>query len=216
MPDLVPPEIEAYAAAHTTPPPPALARLAAETDAMGDVARMMTGPLEGRFLELLAFALRPRLVLEIGTFTGYSALSMAAALPAGARLVTCDVDAERQAITRRHAVAAGLADRIELRLGPALDTIASLDGPFDLVFIDADKSNYTNYYEAVLPKLAEGGVVAVDNTLWSGRVLDASDTTEDTLAIRHFNDRVAADPRVICVMLTVRDGVTLIRRRPGA
>ena len=118
------------------------------------------------------FLSQARLVVEIGTFTGYSALSMAAALPAGGRIVTCDIDAETNAIARRHAAASPWGDRIEFRLGPALDTLATLDGPFDLVFIDADKTSYLAYYEAVLPKLADRGVIVVDNVIWSGRVLD--------------------------------------------
>jgi caffeoyl-CoA O-methyltransferase len=173
----------------------------------------MVGPLEGRFLEFLVFTVRPQLVLEIGTFTGYSSISMAAALPPGGRIITCDVDETAQADARRHAEAAGVADLIDYRLGPALDTVAGLDGPFDLVFIDADKTNYANYYEAVLPELADDGVIAVDNVLWSGRVLDPSDTSADTAAIVAFNDRVRRDERVTCVLCTVRDGVLLIRKR---
>jgi len=214
MSPVIAPELEAYALAHSTPPSPALAALADETIALGARSTMMTGGLEGRLLELLVFALQPRTVLEIGTFTGYSALSMAAALPPGGRLITCDIDPDTQATARRHAAAAGLTDRIDFRLGPAIDTIASLPGPFGMVFIDADKTGYADYYEAVLPKLGDGGVIAVDNTLWSGRVLDEADQSEDTVAIRAFNDRVAADRRVTCVVLTVRDGVTLVRRAP--
>jgi caffeoyl-CoA O-methyltransferase len=213
MANIVEPEIERYAEAHTTPPPPALEGLAAETSASrGPWAGMMVGPLEGRFLEMLVFALRPQLVLEIGTFTGYSSISMAAALPPGGRIITCDIDETAQADARRHAEAAGVAELIDYRLGPALETVAGIDGPFDLVFIDADKSNYLNYYEAVLPKLSRAGLIAADNTLWSGRVLDESDSSADTEAIRFFNDRVGDDPRVVCVQLTVRDGVTLIRK----
>ncbi len=134
--------------------------------------------------------------------------------------MTCDIDPETNAVARRAVAASPFADRVEFRLGPALDTIATLDGPFDLVFVDADKEAYLAYYESVLPKLAERGVIVVDNVLWSGKVLDPSDDTADTMAIRAFNDAVAADPRVVCVMLTVRDGVTLIRRAsspaPGA
>ena len=204
--------IEAYAAAHSSPEPPRLAALAAETRAATDAPQMMVGQLEGRFLEFLVFLSQARLVVEIGTFTGYSALSMAAALPPDGRVVTCDIDPDTNAIARRHAAASQWGDRIEFRLGPALDTLASLDGPFDLVFIDADKTSYHDYYEAVLPKLADRGVIVVDNVIWSGRVLDSSDETDDTVAIRAFNDAVAADPRVVCVVLTVRDGVTLIRK----
>jgi caffeoyl-CoA O-methyltransferase len=213
MPIDIDPAVEAYAEAHTTPPTAALADLAEETVRDFQYHGMMVGPLEGRFLEMLVFALQPRLVVEIGTFTGYSSISMAAALPPGGRVVTCDVDETSNKVARRYADAAGVADRIEHRLGPALDTIASLDGPFDLVFIDADKTNYVNYYEAVLPKLADGGLIAADNTLWSGRVVESADD-ENTLAIRAFNDRVAADERVVCAQLTLRDGVTLIRKRP--
>jgi len=177
---------------------------------------MMVGVLEGRFLEFLVFMTGARRVLEIGTFTGYSALSMAAALPPDGRVVTCDIDPVTNAIARRHVLSSPFADRIDLRLGPALDTIAALDGPFDLVFVDADKESYLAYYEAVLPKLADRGVIVVDNVLWSGRVLDPSDQTADTRAIRAFNEAVVADPRVVCVMTTVRDGVTLIRRAEAA
>ena len=141
---------------------------------------------------------------------------MAAALPADGRLVTCELSAERAEVIRRNFDASPWADQLEVRVGPALDTLATLDGPFDLVFIDADKGNYRNYYEAVLPKLADHGLIAVDNVLWSGRVLDQEDQEPDTVAIRAFNDFVRDDPRVICVMATVRDGVTLIRRRDPA
>src|SRR5438067_10862322 len=174
---------------------------------------MMTGPLEGRFLEFLVFALQAKSVLEIGTFTGYGATSMAAALPPGGKVTSCDINAAAHAAARGHAEAAGVADRIDFRLGPALETIATLDGPFDLVFIDADKTNYDNYFEAVLPKLADRGIIAIDNTLWGGRVLGDADQSDDTVAIRKLNDKLAADDRVTCVQLTIRDGVTLIRRR---
>jgi caffeoyl-CoA O-methyltransferase len=155
-------------------------------------------------------------VLEIGTFTGYSALSMAEAMPAGGRIVTCDISEEHLAIARRHITASPYADRIEIRSGPALETIESLPGPFDLVFIDADKPGYQAYYDATLPKLSADGVILVDNVLWSGRPLDPTVTDEDTVAIREFNDRVVADDRVEVVMLTVRDGVSVIRHRRAA
>lgn len=203
--------IEAYAEAHTTPLPTVFADLAATTKADFAAPQMMVGPLEGRFLEMLVFALRPQLVLEVGTFTGFSSLAMARALPDGGRIITCDVNPDAQAAAGRFAEQAGVAGRIEYRLGPAIDTIAAVEGPFDLVFLDADKGGYIGYYEAVLPKLSASGVIAADNTLWSGAVLDADDTSADTAAIRAFNDHVVADPRVVCVQLTIRDGVTLIR-----
>lgn len=206
------PAIEAYTEAHTTPPPPLLQALAAETERSLSAPQMMVGAVEGRFLQLLVFATSARRVLEIGTFSGYSALSMAAGLPPGGTLVTCEIDLDHAEVARRFVAESPYADRIEVRLGPALETLAVLDGPFDLAFIDADKANYISYYEAVLPKLADRGLIVVDNTLWSGRVLDESDTTEDTVAIRAFNDHVAADTRVVCVQLSVRDGVTLVAR----
>ncbi|HVM01125.1 MAG TPA: class I SAM-dependent methyltransferase [Acidimicrobiales bacterium] len=209
---MVDPAVEEYAAAHTTPGHPLLAEVERRTRASQEGHGMMVGLLEGRFLETLVWLSGARCILEVGTFTGYSALSMAGALPAGGSIVTCEVDPERAAVARRHVDASPWADRIRIVVGPALDSIATLDGPFDFVFIDADKVNYRNYYEAALPKLAEGGLIAVDNVLWSGQVLDADDRSEDTVAIRAFNDFVRHDTRVTCVMTTVRDGVTLIRR----
>ena len=210
---VVDPAIESYAEDHTTPPTALLRELAEETERSLDAPQMMVGALQGRFLEVLVFATRARRVLEIGTFSGYSALAMAAGLPADGSIVTCEVNERHAEVARRYFAESPYAGRIELRLGPALDTIASLDGPFDLVFIDADKVNYANYYEAVLPKLAERGLIVVDNTLWSGRVLeDPAEGDDDTAAIKAFNDRVAADDRVVVAQLTVRDGVTLIAR----
>jgi caffeoyl-CoA O-methyltransferase len=213
---VVPPEIEAYAVEHTTPEDPLLAAVAAETRSTQEAHGMMVGLLEGRFLETLVWLSGARRILEIGTFTGYSGLSMAAALPPGGSLVTCEVDVERAATARRHFDDSPWGDRIEILVGPALESIASLDGPFDLIFVDADKTNYSNYYEAVLPLLAERGLMVADNVLWSGRVIDASDQADDTVAIRAFNDLVRHDERVTCVMATVRDGVLLIRHRPPA
>ena len=213
-PGLVPDAVEAYAAAHTTAPEAHLRALAEETRQTLTSPQMLTGEVEGRLLEFLVFLAQPRLVLEIGTYSGYSALSMARALPAGARIVSCELDPERVAFAERHIAAAGMSDRIEVRQGPALDTVAGLEGPFDLVFVDADKEGYLDYYEAVLPKLAERGLIVVDNVLWSGRVAapPSDDDSEATRALRVFNDHVAADERVVSVMLSVRDGVTLVRR----
>ena len=152
-------------------------------------------------------------MLELGTFTGYSSISMASALPGGGRIVTCDIDERAVAIARRYAEEAGVVDRIDYRLGPGLETIAGLDGPFDFVFIDADKESYVDYYEAVLPKLADDGLIVADNVLWSGRVVEP-EPDETTRTIMEFNEHVRRDERVVAVMLTVRDGMTLIRRRP--
>ncbi|HEU5279418.1 MAG TPA: class I SAM-dependent methyltransferase [Gaiellaceae bacterium] len=205
-------QVEQYAEEHTSPDGELFERLAAETREKTTAPQMMVGRLEGRFLGSLVRMLRARRVLELGTFTGYSSISMALALPAGGRVITCDVDEETTAIARRYAEEAGVADRIDYRLGAGLETIAQLDGPFELVFIDADKPNYVNYYEATLPLLADGGVMVVDNTLWSGKVADENEDDENTRAIRALNDHVLADPRVENVLLTVRDGMNLVWR----
>ena len=203
--------IEQYAAAHTTPPPELLQELAAETRATMRIPEMLTGTIEGRLLELLVYATGARRVLDIGTFTGYSALSMAAALPADGRVDTCDIEPAHVEVARRYVERSPHADKIRIHLGPALETIASLEGDFDFVFIDADKGNYDNYYEAVLPRLTPGALIAIDNTLWSGRVVAPED--DGSRAIAALNDKLAQDERVVCVQLTVRDGVTLVRKR---
>lgn len=208
--------VEQYAVEHTSGEPDFFAALAERTRAETTAPEMMVGTLEGRFLAALVAVARPQLVLEIGTFTGYSALSMAESLPPGGRIITCDISEEHVAMARRNFAASPYADRIEIRLGPALESIATLDGPFDFVFLDADKVGYLSYYEALLPKLAPAGVLVVDNVLWSGRVLDGGDDSGPTTAIREFNDHVAADDRVEVVVLTVRDGVSLIRHRRAA
>ena len=207
----LPDEIERYSEEHTTPQTDVLADLAAETRERLRAPQMLTGPVEARFLELLVHGTGARRVLEIGTYSGYSAISMAAALAPGGRIDTCEIDPEHAEVARRYIERAGYSDRITVHLAPAVETIAGLDGPFDFVFIDADKVNYRTYLEAVLPKLAERGLIAADNTLWSGLVLDPQD--EDTRAIAEFNDHVLADERLRCVLLPIRDGVTLIRRR---
>jgi caffeoyl-CoA O-methyltransferase len=209
---IVPEEIEAYAAAHTTPPEELLAELAEETKATLRSPQMLTGPIEGRLLELLVYGIGAKRVLELGTYSGYSSLSMAAALAEGGHIDTCEVDEKHAEVARRYIERSQYADRITVHLGPALETIERLGGEFDFVFIDADKENYGAYYEALLPRLTPHGLMAIDNTLWSGRVLGESDDSADTRAIRELNDRIASDPRVVAVQLTVRDGVTLIRR----
>ena len=210
---IVEPSVEQYAEEHSTPSGDLFERLAAETRETTTAPQMMVGQLEGMLLAELVRLGRARRVLELGTFTGYSSISMALALPDGGRIVTCDVNEETTAIARRYAEEAGVVDRIDYRLGPATETLAGLEGPFDLVFIDADKPNYVNYYEATLPLLADDGAMVVDNTLWSGRVADPNETEDSTEAIRALNDRVRDDPRVENVLLTVRDGMNLIRRR---
>ena len=208
---IVPEDIERYAEAHTTQPSELLRRLAEETRETLRAPQMLTGTIEGRFLEMLVAVTGARRVLELGTYSGYSSISMAAALPPDGHIDTCEVDEENASVARRYIDEAGYGDRITIHMGPALETIERLEGEFDVVFIDADKVNYIAYYEALLPRLSERGLMAIDNTLWSGRVVEP-DEDESTQAIVAFNDHVAADSRAIAVVLTVRDGVTLVRR----
>jgi caffeoyl-CoA O-methyltransferase len=204
--------VEEYAVEHTTPLLDLFERLENETREKTTAPQMMVGRLEGGFLAALVRLTGAKRILELGTFTGYSSISMASALPEDGRITTCDVDPDATAIARRYMDESGHGDKIEIRLGPALETIETLDGPFDLVFIDADKPNYEKYYEAVLPLLADGGLLVADNVLWSGRVVEAGGD-ESTQAIKAFNEHVKNDSRVVSVMLTVRDGMTLVQKR---
>jgi caffeoyl-CoA O-methyltransferase len=198
-------EADDYAAAHSTPATDVLRRLGEETEASTDAPQMSVGALEGAFLRFLVALKKPQLVLELGVFTGWSSIDMASALPPGASIIACDVNEETTAIARRYAQEAGVADRIDYRVGNAFETLESLPGPFDLVFIDAWKPDYVDYYEAVLPKLAADGVILADNTL---------SALAGNEGIATFNEHVMQDERVECVLVPIRDGVTLIRRRP--
>jgi caffeoyl-CoA O-methyltransferase len=209
---IVPEDIDAYAEARTTPQPEVLRRLAEETRATLECPQMLTGPVEGRFLQTLVWITGARRVLELGTYSGYSAISMASALPAGGRIDTCEIAPKHAEVARRYIEEAGYADRITVHLGPAIGTIERLEGPFDLVFVDADKVGYPAYYEAVLPRLSERGVIVFDNMLQSGRVVREPDAGDATRTIVDLNDRLAHDERVTAVLLSVRDGVTLVRR----
>lgn len=207
----LPDGIETYAERHTTPLPPLLVELVAETERkMGPRSRMLSGHLEGTLLQILLAATDARHVLEVGMFTGFSALMMAAALPEDGRITTCELDAETIAFARGFFDRSEHGHKIEVKQGPALDTLKTLNDSFDFVFIDADKTNYLNYYEAAMELLAPNGLIAVDNTLWDGAVLNPKD--DDGKAIAAFNAHVQADPRVRNAILTVRDGLTLIRR----
>jgi predicted O-methyltransferase YrrM len=197
--------------------PEVLRRLRDETAAIPE-SNMQIAPEEGAFLALLVRILGARKVLEIGTFTGYSSTAMALALPADGRIICCDVSKEWTDVARRAWTDAGVADRVDLRLGPALDTLEQLfasgeAGSFDLAFIDADKANYAGYYEAALQLVRPGGLITIDNVLWSGRVADPAETDESTTAIRELNDAIAADERVDVSMIPLADGLTLARVR---
>jgi caffeoyl-CoA O-methyltransferase len=212
---LLSPELAEYLVAHGTPPDAVQEALIEETATLGAVAGMQIAPEQGAFLTVLTQLIGARRAIEIGTFTGYSALCIARGLPADGRLVCCDVSEEWTAIGRRAWGAAGVADRIDLRIAPALQTLAALpaDTTFDLAFIDADKPNYSNYFEALLPKMRDNGAILVDNVLWDGRVVKPDADDENTVAIRAFNDQLANDTRVDTVMLPIADGLTLARKR---
>jgi caffeoyl-CoA O-methyltransferase len=205
-------KIEQFAHEHTKPESDLFPRLRDETYASMKYPEMQVGRLEGSFLKMLVRLAGARRVLEIGMFTGYSALMMAEGLPDDGRLITCDISPKAEAIASRYFAESPHGRKIEIRIGPALETIKTLAGPLDMVFIDADKGNYSNYYEACLPLLRSGGLIVADNVLWSGRVLDPQD--EDSRAIVAFDEKVQADPRVENVCLTVRDGIMLAWKRP--
>ena len=214
-PEINDPTIVAYSTAHSSGPDDVQqALIDATRDRVGDWSMMQISPLQGTFMSVLTAAIRPTFAVEVGTFTGYSSLAVARELPPGGRLLCCDISEEWTDIAREHWQLANVDDRVELRIGPAIDTLRSLpaDPPVDLAFIDADKTSYLAYYEELLPRLSPHGVLLVDNTLWSGAVLDPDATDDDTVALRAFNDHVAADPRSHVVLLPIGDGVSLIRR----
>ena len=209
------PEIHQYLVAHGTPPDDVQQALIERTSELGGISMMQIAPEQGAFMTILTRLLGVRNAVEIGTFTGYSSLCIARGLADGGKLVCCDVSDEWTSIGQEYWERAGVADRIDLRIAPALETIATLpEGEHvDLVFIDADKENYANYYDALLPRLRQNSVILVDNTLWSGAVIDESRDDSSTVAIRAFNDMVAADDRVDTVQLAISDGLTLLRKR---
>jgi caffeoyl-CoA O-methyltransferase len=213
MAPLIDPEVLAYAEAHSTEPTAHLAAVDESTRSDFPAWGMMVGRQEGRFLELLVYAAQATRVLEIGTFTGYSSIAMAAGLGDGGSIISLEVDPHHATVARGNIAAAGLESTISVIEGPALESLAELQGPYDLVFIDADKVGYDAYFEAVLPKLAPRGIIVLDNTLQGGGVLDSvTDRHESSTALRVLNDKLVNDPRVVCVLTTIRDGVTLIRR----
>lgn len=212
MKTLVSEDIEAYAQAHSMPESDLCRALREETQRCMEAPQMIVGPLEGAFLKMMTQLVRATSVLEIGMFTGYSALCFAEALPANGTVLTCEVDEESAALARRYFARSPSGKKIEVRMGPALDTMRGLTGPFDLIFIDADKTNYVNYYRRSLDLLAQQGVILIDNVLWDGDVLKQPPPDEKTAAIQELNRVVAADPHVSVVLVTIRDGVLVIRK----
>lgn len=209
--DFIPAAIEAYAKAHSSSEDPLLQELCRDTQENVQWPQMQTGHLEGSLLRLLAKISGAKRVLEIGTFTGYSSLSLASGMSDDGKVITCDVDPVATEMAKRYWARSPHGKKIELRMGPALETIETIEEELDLVFIDADKENYSNYWEACVPKVRSGGLILVDNVLWYGKVLDPKE--ESDLAIVAFNELAQADERVDLVMLTVRDGVSLAVKR---
>ena len=215
MADLVLPKIDAYAAAHSLAESPVRQALREETERTMEFARMLVGPLEGAFLHVMTRLAQATRVLEIGMFTGYSALCFAEALPDQGCVVTCEVDEESAAVARRFFAQSPHGQKIEIRMGPALETMAGLKGPFDVIFIDADKLNYLNYYRRALELLSPRGVMLIDNVLWDGEVLRDPPPDDRTAAIQELNRVVTADLRVTAVLATIRDGIWVITPTPS-
>lgn len=211
MKALVAPDVEAYAEAHSIPESDVCRRLREETYRSVELPQMVVGPLEGAFLKMIATLVEARRVLEIGTFTGYSALCLAEALPDDGTVITCDIDAATTELAKRYWAQSSAGGKIESRLGPALETMQTLAGRFDLIFIDADKMNYVNYYQCGLTLLSPKGVMLIDNVLWSGEVLKHPAPDGATEVLQDLNRFVAADPRVAAVLVTIRDGVLVVR-----
>jgi predicted O-methyltransferase YrrM len=212
MKALISAEIEAYAEAHSMPESEVCRDLRAETHKQMDCPQMVVGPLEGAFLKMMTHLVQAKRVLEIGMFTGYSALCFAEALPDDGSITTCEIDDESAALARRYFARSTHGNKITIRMGPALETMRELRGPFDLIFVDADKQNYLNYYRRAKELLAPTGVILIDNVLWDGDVLLQPPPDERTAAIQELNRVVASDPSMSAVLLTIRDGVLVVRK----
>ncbi|MBH0179186.1 MAG: methyltransferase domain-containing protein [Nitrospira sp.] len=213
MKSLVRPDIEVYAQAHSTPESSVCRALREETQRTMEYAQMVVGPLEGAFLKMMTQLVGAKRVLEVGMFTGYSALCFAEALPGDGTVVTCEIDEVSAALARRYISQAPFGSKISIRMGPALDTMGTLTSPFDVIFIDADKANYVNYYRRALDLLSPNGVILIDNVLWSGEVLKQPPSDDQTAVIQELNRTVANDTRVTAVLVTIRDGVLVVRRK---
>ena len=211
--DFLPEAISQYAEAHSSPESPLLRQLNRETHLKVLMPRMLSGHLQGRILAMLSHMLRPAYILEIGTYTGYSALCLAEGMQADGKLITIDINEEREGLVKRYIQEAGWQDRIVPMIGKALELIPSLPAGIDLVFIDADKINNQAYYDLVFDKVRSGGFILIDNVLWSGKVATSA-KDKDTLAMQAFNDYVQADERVENVLLPLRDGLMLVRKKP--
>lgn len=210
--DFFPAHLTQYIEQHSTSEDPVLAALNRETHLKHLLPQMVSGHQQGLLLELLSSLLRPKQILEIGTFTGYSAICLAKGLAEGGTLHTIDINRELEDITSKYYALSGMESRIRQYFGAAADIIPTLSGIFDLVFIDADKINYALYYDLVFDRVPQGGFILVDNVLWSGKVAETGTGDKDTEALKAFNQKIAADPRVTQLILSVRDGITIIRK----
>ncbi|MBK9308556.1 MAG: class I SAM-dependent methyltransferase [Nitrospira sp.] len=212
MNQLIQSEIEAYAEAHSMPESAVCRALREKTQRTMEYPQMLVGPLEGAFLKMMTQLVGAKRVLEIGMFTGYSALCFAEALPADGTVITCEINEKSASVARPYFAQTAVGGKISIRMGPALDTMRELTGLFDLIFIDADKTNYLNYYRRALDLLAPNGVILIDNVLWSGEVLKLPPPDESTAAIQELNRAVSNDPHVTAVLVTIRDGILVVRR----
>lgn len=209
--DFIPHDIQRYAEEHTSPESEILRRINRQTHAHVLMPRMLSGHMQGRILSMFSTMIRPKTILEIGTYTGYSAVCMAEGLAAGGTLITIDINEELEQRVREYFLNSGFGSAIDYRIGNALEIIPTLTGNFDLVFIDADKENYSRYYDLVINRVPLGGYILADNVLWSGKVLDAK-PDKDTRAMQEFNRKVQDDMRVENVLLPVRDGIMVMRK----
>ncbi|MEM6262571.1 MAG: O-methyltransferase [Bacteroidota bacterium] len=211
--DLIDPNLQHYLEIRSDDEPELLSRLRRETHLKILYPRMLSGHLQGRFLAMVSWMVQPARILEIGTYTGYSCICLAEGLKAGGLIDTLELNEELEPMMRRYWKEANIESSVNLHLGPATDTLSSLQGPYDLVFIDADKGNYPAYFEAILPKVRQGGIILADNVLWSGKVLDTEVMDKETSGLRRFNELVTNDDRVSNVLLPLRDGVMMIYKK---
>lgn len=206
-------KLQEYCEQHSGTEAEVLKKLDRETHAKVMMPRMLSGHLQGQFLAMISKMCQPKLILEIGTYTGYSAIYLAQGLAKGGRLITIDINEELEQMANRYWAEAGVSEKIDHRIGNGLELIPDIDGPFDLVFIDADKKNYSNYYDLIIDKMAPGGIILADNVLWSGKVIDESAKDKDTVAIKAFNQKVQEDDRVDNMLLPLRDGIMMARMK---
>lgn len=209
--EFLPEALEQYVEQHTTPESGVLQQLNRETYAKVMMPRMLSGHLQGRFLAMISQMIQPKTILEIGTYTGYSAICLAEGLQQGGTLHTIDINEELETLVREYFEKAGIASQVQYHIGNAMEIIPTIEGTFDLVFIDADKINYANYFDLVIDRVAKGGYIMADNVLWSGKVIDEK-KDKDTAAIDAYNKKLMADPRVETVLVPIRDGILIARK----